>query len=161
MPDLRGVDRIKSSGLDGSVGREGRRATAKFRKLAGRLRALATEILRDIPEHPDRPVDGADRKVAGSDSSPRKGYQWPASALTHDDMRMLDELRRDRGTPIAALVHQAIAVLYAIPRTDMARLEELRERTGRSLRELLSEAVSTVWERYAGTAEDGEHDEPT
>ena len=157
MPDLRSVDRIKSNGLDAATGRKGRRTTAKLCRLAGRLRTLATEILRDIPEHPDRPVDEGERKLRSDrDSSPRKGYQWPASALTHEDMRMLDELRRDSRTPIAALVHQAIAALYAIPRADIARLEQLREMTGRSIRDLVTEAVATVWERHAGAAESRE-----
>lgn len=161
MPHLRRVDRIKSIGLHASVSRESRRATTKLRKLAGRLRALATEILRDVPEDPDRSADGGNHNLlSGADTSSRKSYQWPASALTQDDMRKLDELRRDRGIPIAALVHQAISVLYAFPRADMAKLEQLRELTGRSIRDLLTEAVSSLWQRYAGAAQDREHHEP-
>jgi hypothetical protein len=158
---LRRVDRIKSIGLHASVRRESRRATTNLRKLAGRLRALATEILRDVPEDPDRSADGGNHNLLSDvDTSSRKGYQGPASALMQDDMRMLDELRRDRGIPIAALVHQAISVLYALPRADTAKLEQLREMTGRSIRDLLTEAVSSVWERYAGTAQDREHHGP-
>ena len=38
----------------------------------------------------------------------RKGYQWPASAITDKDMAILDEVRALTEKPITVLIHEAI-----------------------------------------------------
>jgi len=38
----------------------------------------------------------------------RKGYQWPASALTVNEMRILAEMREKTGKPISVLLQQAV-----------------------------------------------------
>ena len=38
----------------------------------------------------------------------RKGYQWPASALTCREMEILADWRAKTGTPISELIRQAI-----------------------------------------------------
>jgi len=38
----------------------------------------------------------------------KKGYPWPASALTSNEMRILVELRDKTGKPISVLLRQAV-----------------------------------------------------
>ena len=38
----------------------------------------------------------------------RKGYSWPASALTSDEMRILAEMRDKTGKPISILLKHAV-----------------------------------------------------
>ena len=38
----------------------------------------------------------------------RKGYPWPASALTSNEMRILVELRDKTGQPITTILRQAV-----------------------------------------------------
>lgn len=125
----------------------------ELRRLAGRLRTLATEILKRIPDQSCRPTGHSAGTANSEDAqSPRKGYQWPASALTEDDMRSLDHLRSQTRTPIARLVHEAVATFGIFSRTDLAELERLCAQTGRSIRELMSEAVSLLSDRHSRLA---------
>jgi hypothetical protein len=41
----------------------------------------------------------------------RKGYQWPASALTKNEMKILAERRKETGIPICKLLRQAVIAL--------------------------------------------------
>jgi len=43
----------------------------------------------------------------------RKGYQWPASALTANEMRILAEMREKTGKPISVLLQQAVMAFEA------------------------------------------------
>ena len=44
----------------------------------------------------------------------RKGYQWPASALTINEMAILADWREKTGTPISELIKQAITMCQQI-----------------------------------------------
>ena len=44
-----------------------------------------------------------------------KGYQWPASALTCNEMAKLTEARRITGAPITKLLRDAVAGQMLIP----------------------------------------------
>ncbi|QTA83842.1 Uncharacterized protein dnl_62610 [Desulfonema limicola] len=41
----------------------------------------------------------------------RKGYQWPASALTVNEMAILNNWRKQTKTPINELLRQAVVIL--------------------------------------------------
>lgn len=41
----------------------------------------------------------------------RKGYQWPASALTGHEMKILAELRKKTNCPISELLRQSIEMV--------------------------------------------------
>jgi hypothetical protein len=41
----------------------------------------------------------------------RKGYQWPASALTAHEMAILSDWRKQTRTPINELLRQAVVIL--------------------------------------------------
>ena len=43
----------------------------------------------------------------------RKGYQWPASALTSNEMQILAEMREKTGMPITVLLKRAVMELGA------------------------------------------------
>lgn len=145
MPPYDRMDRFDQRVERRTMRRRARASQPQLQRLAGRLRSLATDILRDIPEAFDRPVDkNTGISISAADPSPRKGYQWPASALTEQDMRTLDEIRRETNTPIVFLVHEAVSALRAVSMSDMAKLEHLRDQTGRSIRELLHDAVSLL-----------------
>ena len=45
-----------------------------------------------------------------------KGYQWPASALTVNEMAILSEWKERTGTPITQLIKQAIVEMDKIIR---------------------------------------------
>jgi Fe-S-cluster containining protein len=41
-----------------------------------------------------------------------KGYPWPASRLTVEDMEMLTQLRKQTKKPITVLLHEAVSALF-------------------------------------------------
>lgn len=41
-----------------------------------------------------------------------KNYQWPASNLTKDDMKILSKTRKKTGKSIAFLIHDAVQLAY-------------------------------------------------
>ncbi len=45
-----------------------------------------------------------------------KNYQWPASNLTKDDMKVLSDKRKGTGKSIAFLLHDAIQIAYRMKR---------------------------------------------
>lgn len=143
------MNRVDTNG-DGEKPRRRARATrAKSRRLADRLRELATEILRQIPDGESRSNNRRKEVSAyATDQSPRKGYQWPASALTEDDMRKLHDLREQTNAPIALLLHEAVSAFHALTTGNPEMLEQIRHRTGCSLGELLGEAVSLLAKRH-------------
>ena len=47
-------------------------------------------------------------KEKGDDKGTRKGYPWPASALTANEMRILVEMRDKTGKPISILLKHAV-----------------------------------------------------
>jgi len=53
-----------------------------------------------------------------------KGYQWPASALTRNDMKILCEWHRKTGTPISQLLKQAIEECDKIIRKNQPRFNQ-------------------------------------
>ena len=79
--------------------------------------------------------------MPGGDGSEPKGYRWPASQLTTEDMEKLTQLRAATRRPITALIHEAVSVLYELTRSDMAKVEQLAHRTGLSVKELLAQAI--------------------
>lgn len=46
--------------------------------------------------------------MAEQDQAKRKGYQWPCSCLTADEMAILFRLREQTGTPISRLLCEAV-----------------------------------------------------
>lgn len=156
-----GMNRTDSIREPTTTLRSPRREKPELRRLAGRLRTLATEILKRVPDQSRRRKDNSAGTSNADDApSPRKGYQWPASALTEDDMRLLHEIRSRTDKPIAILLHDAVSALHAITNSNRALLERLRGQTGRSIEELLGEAVSLLAKRHAEVATDISHDEP-
>jgi len=141
----------------GSNGREideKRLATEILRLLAAPVRVLASELVHDLPKSPEPTEEELDaieetrQRLAAlwipspeTDTSPHKGYRWPASRLTADDMHKLHKLRMKTNVPISVLMHEAVSIIWELSRSDMAKLLELRQRTGRSMRELLHGAV--------------------
>jgi len=55
-----------------------------------------------------KPMKGAYRMSKSQKESPRKGYAWPSSALTTNEMRILKEMRDKTGMPISQLLRQAV-----------------------------------------------------
>lgn len=51
----------------------------------------------------------------------RKGYRWPASALTENEMAILHYWRTKTGTPISELLKQAVIECQAIILTGGSR----------------------------------------
>jgi len=52
------------------------------------------------------------------------GYQWPASRLTADDMRMLHLLRLETRRPITQLLHEAVQLYYKVFTRDQDHSQE-------------------------------------
>ncbi len=46
--------------------------------------------------------------MAEQDKPKRKGYQWPCSCLTTEEMAILHRLREQTGRPIARLLCEAV-----------------------------------------------------
>ena len=42
----------------------------------------------------------------------RKGYAWPASALTATEMAVLADVRQETGKPISVLLKEAVQLAY-------------------------------------------------
>ena len=42
----------------------------------------------------------------------RKGYAWPASALTSTEMAVLADMREETGKPISILLKEAVQLAY-------------------------------------------------
>ncbi len=42
----------------------------------------------------------------------RKGYAWPASALTEVEMAVLADVRQETGKPISMLLKEAVQLAY-------------------------------------------------
>ena len=42
----------------------------------------------------------------------RKGYGWPASALTHVEMAVLADVKRETGKPVSRLLKEAVQLAY-------------------------------------------------
>ena len=42
----------------------------------------------------------------------RKGYAWPASALTETEMAVLTDVREETGKPISMLLKEAVQLAY-------------------------------------------------
>jgi len=156
-----GMHRTEKSRGPGTTQRSPRGSEPKLRRLATRLRTLATEILQRIPEERGRGKGKTGAlSTSAADQSPRKGYQWPASALTEDDMRTLHEIRTETDSPIAILVHDAVSALHALGNSNRVTLDRLRAQTGRSIQDLLGEAVSLLAERHAEVTADTGDKEP-
>jgi hypothetical protein len=121
--------------------------------------SLCFQLLRDLPqqapltEEEQDELELAKRRMAmlwlpspDGDRSGRKGYQWPASRLTAEDMAKLHRMRLETRKPITVLLHEAVSVLYELTQSDMQKIAELRERTGKTIRQLLHEAVEHLWD---------------
>ncbi|RKY12760.1 MAG: hypothetical protein DRP65_00120 [Planctomycetota bacterium] len=42
----------------------------------------------------------------------RKGYAWPASAMTETEMAVLADVRQETGKPISMLLKEAVQLAY-------------------------------------------------
>ena len=51
--------------------------------------------------------------MAEQDQAKRKGYQWPCSCLTAEEMAILFRLREQTGRPISRLLCDAVRMLDA------------------------------------------------
>jgi hypothetical protein len=127
--------------------------------LAEPVGSLCADLLRQTPQQPaltEEERDGLElakqRLVVlwvpspDRDKIEPKGYQWPASRLTAEDMHTLHRMRLQTRKPITVLLHEAVSVLYELTNSDMQKIAALRERTGKTIRELLHEAVEYLWD---------------
>lgn len=63
--------------------------------------------------------------MAEQDQAKRKGYQWPCSCLTAEEMAILFRLREQTGRPISRLLREAVRRLDGKSQKDKTGKAEI------------------------------------
>jgi hypothetical protein len=73
--------------------------------------------------------------------SAERGYSWPASRLTFDDMEKLAMLNAATGLPMTKLIHEAVGLLYELTKD---KLHPVYRRSQGKIRMQLCELLADV-----------------